>query len=316
MDDNAADGPAGPREPGTNRRRGPGADAVETVGGLLREWRHTRRLSQLDLALAADVSPRYVSLVETGRSRPSADMVLRLAAQLDVPLRHRNRLLVAAGFAPRYNERPLDEPDMSAVRDALTKVLHAHEPYPAVVVDRRWNIVMANAPIDHFLADVDPELLVAPVNMVRLGLDPRGLASRIVNLAEVRSFFRTRLSRQVARTGDPVVGALYDEFFANHEPDGSVPRPESEVAIPMIFRFRGRELSLFSTITTFGTPQDITLEELSIESYYPADTDSATLLRSIADADPAAGARSPRGHCGGTVPTPGHLLRHSSASSS
>ncbi|MEV0776578.1 helix-turn-helix transcriptional regulator [Streptomyces sp. NPDC050433] len=259
---------------------------METVGGLLREWRHSRQLSQLDLALAAGVSPRYVSLVETGRSRPSADMVLRLAAQLEVPLRHRNRLLVAAGFAPRYRERPLDGPDMSAVRDAVVRVLRAHEPYPALVVDGRWNIVLANAPVEHFLADVDPDLLVAPVNMVRLGLDPRGLASRIVNLAEVRSFLRARLSRQVARTGDPVVGALYDEFFAEDGPEEAVPppSPESEVATPMIFRFQGRELSLFSTITTFGTPQDITLDEISIESYYPADADSAALLRTLATA--------------------------------
>ncbi|MFD3655646.1 helix-turn-helix domain-containing protein [Streptomyces sp. NPDC058620] len=254
---------------------------------MLREWRHSRRLSQLDFALAAGVSPRYVSLVETGRSRPSADMVLRLAAQLDVPLRHRNRLLVAAGFAPRYRERPLDEPDMSAVRDAVARVLRAHEPFPALVVDRRWNIVMINAPVEHFLADVDPELLGDPVNMVRLGLDPGGLASRIVNLTDVRSLFRARLSRQAARTGDPVVAALYDEFFAEDEPGGSAPGVESEVATPMIFRFRGRELRLFSTITTFGTPQDITLEEISIESYYPADADSAALLRSIADTPPA-----------------------------
>ncbi|WP_347879710.1 helix-turn-helix domain-containing protein [Streptomyces sp. Tu 2975] len=146
---------------------------MDTVGGLLREWRHSRRLSQLDLALAAGVSQRYVSLIETGRSRPSADMVLRLADELDVPLRHRNRLLVAAGFAPRYRERPLDEPDMSTARDGVRRVLCAHEPYPALVVDRRWNIVMANAPVRHFLADVDPDLLSEPVNMVRLGFDPR-----------------------------------------------------------------------------------------------------------------------------------------------
>lgn len=257
---------------------------VETVGGLLREWRHGRQLSQLDLALAAGVSPRYVSLVETGRSRPSADMVLRLATQLEVPLRHRNRLLVAAGFAPRYRERPLDEPDMSAVRDAVLRVLRAHEPYPALVMDGRWNVVLTNAPMDHFLAEADPEPRAAPLNMVRLGLDPRrGLASRIVNLAEVRSFLRTRLARQVARTGDPVVAALYDEFFATEEAE-TPPPPESEVATPMIFRFQEGELSLFSTITTFGTPQDITLDEISIESYYPSDDASAALLRDLADA--------------------------------
>ncbi|MET9551387.1 helix-turn-helix transcriptional regulator [Streptomyces sp. NPDC006645] len=268
-------------------------DHVETVGGLLREWRHGRQLSQLDLALAAGVSPRYVSLVETGRSRPSADMVLRLAAQLEVPLRHRNRLLVAAGFAPRYRERPLDEPDMAAVRDAVLRVLRAHEPYPALVMDGRWNVLMTNAPVDHFLAEVDPELLAAPLNMVRLGLDPRGLASRIVNLAEVRTVLRARLSRQIARTGDPVVAALYDEFFAADGPEGPArsggsegarPPLESEVATPMIFRFREGELSLFSTITTFGTPQDITLDEISIESYYPSDAAGAALLRGLADA--------------------------------
>ncbi|MFD3521931.1 helix-turn-helix domain-containing protein [Streptomyces sp. NPDC058653] len=252
---------------------------METVGRLLRGWRHGRQLSQLDLALAAGVSPRYVSLVETGRSRPSADMVLRLANQLDVPLRHRNRLLVAAGFAPRYRERPLDEPDMAAVRDAVLRVLRAHEPYPALVVDQRWNIVMTNGAVELFLGDVHPSLLEPPVNMIRLGLDPRGLAPRMVNLAEVRALMRTRLARQVARTGDPVVAALYEEFFADHEPEGPPPGVESEVATPMIFQVEGRRLSLFSTVTTFGTPQDITLEEISIESYYPADAESAALLR-------------------------------------
>ncbi|MFE9364985.1 helix-turn-helix domain-containing protein [Streptomyces sp. NPDC006978] len=206
---------------------------METVGGLLREWRHSRRLSQLDLALAAGISPRYVSLIETGRSRPSADVVLRLADQLDVPLRHHNRLLVAVGFAPRYRERLLDGPDMAAVREAVAGVLRAHEPYPALVAGRHWNLVLANTPVEYLLAHVDPELLAPPVNLVRLGLDPRGLAPLIVNRAEVRSFLRTRLARQVARspgrqvarTGDTVVGALYDEFFAGEEPD----RPGSRV---------------------------------------------------------------------------------------
>jgi len=257
---------------------------VETVGGLLREWRHTRRLSQLDLAITADVSARYVSLVETGKSRPSADMVLRLAAHLDVPLRHRNRLLVAAGFAPRYRQRPLDEPDMAAVRDAVARILRAHEPYPALVVDGHWNILMHNTPVELFFADVDPALLTPPVNMVRLGLSPQGLADRIVNLAEVRALFRARLSRQAAKTGDPAVAALYEEFFP--EPEGPVPGLGSEVATPMVFHFQGSEVRLFSTITTFGTPQDITLDEISIESYYPADEAGAAVLRDIAAARP------------------------------
>jgi transcriptional regulator with XRE-family HTH domain len=258
---------------------------METVGGLLRGWRQARRLSQLDLALAADVSQRYVSLVETGRSNPSAAMVLRLAEHLDVPLRERNRLLVAAGFAPTYRERPLDGPDMSAVRDALARILHAHEPYPALIVDRRWNIVMANAPVDFFLANVDPDLLRPPVNMVRLGFDPRGLAPLILNLPEVSALFRARLSRQIAKTGDPEVSALYDEFFAQFEPEPEAPHgtPPLDVAVPMIFGFQGRQVSLFSTITTFGTPQDVTLEEISIESYYPADAESADILRELSE---------------------------------
>jgi transcriptional regulator with XRE-family HTH domain len=257
---------------------------METVGGLLRGWRHARRLSQLDLALAADVSPRYVSLIETGRSSPSAAIVLRLADRLEVPLREHNRLLVAAGFAPKYRERPLDGPDMSGVRDALARILQSHEPYPALIVDRRWNIVMANAPVDFFLADVDPALLRPPVNMVRLGFDPRGLAPRILNLPEVHALFRARLSRQLARTGDPEVGALYDEFFAQSEPGAPHSPPPLEIAVPMIFGYRERRLSLLSTITTFGTPQDITLEEISIESYYPADSESASILRELAEA--------------------------------
>ncbi|WP_034263718.1 helix-turn-helix domain-containing protein [Actinospica robiniae] len=256
---------------------------METVGGLLRGWRQARRLSQLDLALAADVSQRYVSLVETGRSNPSAAMVLRLADCLEVPLRERNRLLVAAGFAPKYRERLLDGPDMSAVRDALARILRAHEPYPALIVDRRWNIVLANAPVDFFLANVDPALLSPPVNMVRLGFDPRGLAPRILNLPEVRALFRARLSRQLAKTGDPEIGALYDEFFAHREPEALHGTPPLDVAVPMIFSFQDRRVSLISTITTFGTAQDVTLEELSIESYYPADAESAEILRALAE---------------------------------
>jgi transcriptional regulator with XRE-family HTH domain len=247
---------------------------MHTVGELLRQWRHRRGLSQLDLAIAADVSARHVSLVETGKSNPSADMILRLADQLAVPLRERNRLLLAAGFAPRYAERPLDGDALSAAWDAIAKVLRAHEPYPALVIDRRWNLVMTNRAIDPFLADVDPDLLRPPINLVRLGLDPRGLASRIVNLAEVRSVLRTRITRQLATAPDPELTTLYEEFLAPGSDDASQPI-ESEIAVPMIFRFGDRELRLFSTTTTFGTPMDITLDEISIESYYPADAESA-----------------------------------------
>jgi transcriptional regulator with XRE-family HTH domain len=255
---------------------------MHTVGGLLREWRHRRRLSQLDLAIAADVSARHVSLVETGKSNPSAGMILRLADQLDVPLRDRNRLLLAAGFAPRYTERPLDVDVLSMARDAVERVLRAHEPYPALVFDRHWNILMTNRAVDPFFAAVDPDLLRPPINMVRLGLDPRGLAPLVVNLADVRTLFRTRIARQLAKSPDPDLTALYEELLApdsETEAETSLSN-ESDVLIPMIIRYDGRELSLFSTITTFGTPTDITLDEISIESYYPADTKTAAYFTS------------------------------------
>ncbi|MBO2457918.1 helix-turn-helix domain-containing protein [Actinomadura violacea] len=255
---------------------------MHTVGELLRLWRHRRGLSQLDLAIAADVSARHVSLVETGRSNPSAAMVLRLADQLDVPLRDRNRLLLAAGHAPRYAERPLGDTALAAARNAVERVLRAHEPYPALAFDRRWDIVMTNRAVDPFLAAVDPELLRPPVNLVRLGLDPRGLARLVVNLADVRAVFRSRIRRQLAAAPDPGLAALYEELL---EPEAEGPSVESDVLIPMIVRHGGRELRLFSTITTFGTPMDITLDEIAVESYYPADEETAAYFE-----DPAAGA--------------------------
>ncbi|MFF7640901.1 helix-turn-helix domain-containing protein [Streptomyces canus] len=248
---------------------------MQTVGELLRQWRHRRGISQLALALAADVSARHVSLVETGKSNPSADMVLRLADQLDVPLRDRNRLLLAAGFAPRYAERPLDHGALSAARAAVERVLRAHEPYPAVAFDRRWNIVMTNRAVEPFFAGVDPDLLQPPINLVRLGLDPRGFAPLVVNLADVRVVFRSRIRRQLAVAPDAELTALYEELLAPNSGDESSRSVESDVLIPMILRFDGRELRLFSTITTFGTPMDITLDEVAIESYYPADAESA-----------------------------------------
>ncbi|WP_327001104.1 helix-turn-helix transcriptional regulator [Dactylosporangium sp. NBC_01737] len=251
---------------------------VHTVGELLRHWRQRRGVSQLDLAIAADVSARHVSLVETGRSRPSAEMILRLAEQLHVPLRDRNRLLLAGGFAPRYAERPLDDTALAAARDAVRRVLRAHEPYPALVFDRRWNIVMTNRAVEPFLAQVAPELLRPPVNLVRLGLDPRGFASMVVNLADVRAVFRSRIGRQLAVAPDPELTALYEELLGSDPRDAPGPRVESDVLIPMILRVGGRELRLFSTITTFGTPMDITLDEVAIESYYPADAESAAFF--------------------------------------
>ncbi|MEH0827691.1 MULTISPECIES: helix-turn-helix domain-containing protein [unclassified Micromonospora] len=249
--------------------------SVYTVGELLRQWRQRRGLSQRDLAIAADVSARHVSLVETGKSKPSSNMILRLADQLHVPLRDRNRLLLAGGFAPRYAERPLDHNALSAVHDAVRRVLRAHEPYPALVFDRRWNIVMTNRAVDPFFAQVAPDLLRPPVNLVRLGLDPRGFGRMVVNLADVRAVFRSRISRQLATAPDPELTALYEELLAPEPENTSGQRIETDVVIPMILRVGGRELRLFSTITTFGTPMDITVDEIAIESYYPADAESA-----------------------------------------
>ena len=246
---------------------------MHTVGELLRQWRRRRGLSQLDLAIAADVSARHVSLVETGKSRPSADMLLRLADPLRVPLRDRNALLLAAGFAPRYAERPLDDRALAAARDAVRRVIEAHEPYPALVFDRRWNIVLTNRAVQPFLARVAPDLLRPPVNLVRLGLHPRGFAPLVVNLADVRAVFRARIARQLAAAPDPELTALYDELLTP-DPDDR-PRIDADVVIPMILRLDGREVRMFSTITTFGTPMDITLAEVAIESYYPADEQSA-----------------------------------------
>lgn len=253
------------------------------MGALLRQWRRLRGLSQLELAIAADVSARHVSLVETGKSRPSADMILRLAEQLHVPLRERNRLLLAGGHAPRHAERPIDDDALSAVRDAIGRVLRAHEPYPAVVFDRRWNIVMTNRGVEPFFARVAPDLLEPPVNLVRLGLDPRGLAAMVVNLDDVRATFRRRISRQLLVAPDPDLTALYEELLAPGPHDRAI---DADVVIPMIIRVDGRELRLFSTITTFGTPMDITVDEIAIESYYPADAESAAYFREPAAAGP------------------------------
>lgn len=246
---------------------------MATVGELLRQWRHRQQLSQLDLAIAAEVSARHVSLVETGKSRPSAEMILRLAEQLDVPLRDRNGLLLAAGFAPRYAERPLDSEALTAARAAVERVLRAHEPYPALAFDRHWDIVMTNRAVDPFLAGVAPELLEPPMNLLRLGLDPRGLAALVVNLADVRTVFRSRVRRQLAAAPNARLTALYEELLA----PGDVGDPvEAEVVIPMVIRVDGVQLRMFSTITTFGTPVDVTLDELAVESYYPADAETAS----------------------------------------
>src|SRR5436190_788154 len=183
------------------------------VGTLLRDWRQRRRFSQLHLASRAEVSPRHLSFVETGRSRPSRELVLHLAEHLDVPLRERNTLLLAAGYAPTYRETPMESSEMAPVRDALEKILASHEPFPALIVDRHWTLVSANRPALSVLTDgVAPELMAPPVNALRVSLHPDGLAPRIVNLAEWSAHLLTRLHRQHLATGDNTLATLYDEL--------------------------------------------------------------------------------------------------------
>jgi transcriptional regulator with XRE-family HTH domain len=266
-----AAGPASVRRVGTTSADRP------AFGALLRQWRQRRRVSQLDLAIAADVSARHVSFLETGRSKPSREMVLRLAERLEVPLRERNPLLLAAGYAPSYPARSLDDAAMTPVRAAVDAILAGYEPYPAVVVDRGWNLVAANASAALFTGLAPQRLLVPPVNVLRLSLHPDGLAGRIANLAEWRGHVLGRLAREAAASADPGLAALHAELAAY--PGGTAPAPEQAVAVPLRLRVDGRELAFLSTVTTFGTALDVTLAELSIEAFLPADAATAAALR-------------------------------------
>jgi transcriptional regulator with XRE-family HTH domain len=252
------------------------------VGELLRGWRERRRLSQMDLALEAAISTRHLSFVETGRSAPSRDMVLRLAEHLELPLRERNRLLLAAGYAPVYSHAELDAPELAEVRAAVRQVLGGHEPFPAAAVDRAWNIVEANAGIALVTDGVAPELLAPPANAMRLALHPDGLAPRIANLGDWRAHLLARLRRQVALSADPELVALLDEVSAypcdDPEPDPEMPGL-GDVVTPLRLRHGDGELAFFSTVTVFGTPLDVTVAELAIESFFPADAATAAALR-------------------------------------
>lgn len=256
-----------------------------TVGHLLRDWRQRRRLSQLDLALEAEVSARHLSFMENGRSTPSREMLLRLSEHLDVPLRERNALLVAAGYAPIYAERPLAHPAMDAARRALELVLKGHEPYPAIAVDRHWQLVSANGAAQAWLVGIEPEMLAPPVNVLRLSLHPRGFAPRLVNLLQWRSHLLARLHQQVEASGDPVLAALADELreypvgYPGQEPGAEEHDDLGGVAIPLRLRMPdGSLLSFISTITVFGTPVDITLSEIALETFFPADEATAKYL--------------------------------------
>jgi transcriptional regulator with XRE-family HTH domain len=263
--------------------------ATQPVGDLLREWRQRRRLSQLDLACEADISTKHLSFVESGRARPSRDMVMHLAERLDVPLRERNVLLVAAGFAPVFKERKLSDPALAAQRQAIELVLKAHEPYPALAIDRHWTMISANAMVPQLLAGIDAALLTPPVNVLRLSLHPGGLAPRTANLAQWRAHLLERLRRQVEVSADPTLAELLAELRALPAPSQTTQRraPEAKqdmdsVVVPFQLATDAGTLSFFSTTTVFGTPVDITLSELAVEAFFPADAATAEALRAIA----------------------------------
>lgn len=263
----------------------PARGARRPFGEHLRYWRQHRRLSQLDLASDAEISTRHLSFVETGRSVPSREMVLRLSARLEVPLRERNTLLVAAGYAPMYHERPLDDPALASARQAVELILKSHEPFPALAIDRHWNLVAANRMLPHLLAGADPSLLAAPVNVLRLSLHPQGLASRIANLVQWRGHLFERLRQQIEATGDAGLAALLEELRAYPVPEGGDMQAEGEhagVVVPLLFRTPLGLLSLISTQTIFGSPVDVTLQELALETFFPADEATAKVLRSLA----------------------------------
>lgn len=273
-----------PRHPLPHRAVTPGP---ASFGDHLRTWRQQRHLSQLELADEADISTRHVSFMETGRTNPSRDMVLRLCERLAIPLRERNTLLVAAGYAPMYRERALDDPALAAARQAVELVLKGHEPCPAIALDRCWNVVAANRAAQALLAaHVSPELLAPPVNVFRLSLHPDGLASRIANLAQWRHHLFERLRQQIYATADPALLALQAELREYPAPEESPPLVMAGemlgVVMPFCFESVHGMLSLISTTTIFGTPVDVTLQELAVESFFPADAFTAQVLREMA----------------------------------
>jgi len=255
------------------------------IGALLREWRTRRRMSQLDLAGEAEVSQRHLSFIESGRSQPSREMILKLSEQLDIPLRQRNTLLIAAGFAPSFGERRLDDPSLAPALAAVEQVLKGHEPNPALAVDRHFNMIAANASIAPFLEGIaEPSLLTPPVNVMRLSLHPRGLAPAIVNLAEWRAHLLARLRKLIESTADPVLEDLEAELLTY--PSGvtrtrTVHDEGTAIVHPLRIRMGGAMFSFISTLTVFGTPLDATLSELAIESFFPADEETRFALQKM-----------------------------------
>ncbi|MEU8774356.1 helix-turn-helix transcriptional regulator [Streptomyces sp. NPDC048606] len=265
----------------------PDRAAPPTVGALLRTWRERRGISQLELAGRADSSSRHISFIETGRSRPSEEMVLRLADRLDVPVRERNALLLAAGYAPRYARTPLDAPTMETLREGIQRLLTGYEPYPALVVDATYDVVAANRGIAMLLDGLPEHLLEPPLNAMRITLHPQGLAPRIRNLREWRGHLLAQMERQIALARSEPLRALYEEVaaypVAERPGDAEPAEPVANIALPLVIEHDGHVLSFVSSIATFNTPMDVTVAELAIETMLPADPATVKYLRSLGD---------------------------------
>ncbi|UOA15877.1 helix-turn-helix domain-containing protein [Sulfitobacter dubius] len=257
-----------------------------TVGFLLKQWRNRRRLTQLDLALKAEISQRHLSFLESGRARPSRNMVMLLAEQLDVPLRERNVILNAAGFAPQFSHQPLEAPGLSAAREAIDRILHGHLPHPALAVDRHWNLLSANPAVGFLLTDVAPHLLEGKVNVLRMSLHPEGLAPRILNLGEWSAHILSRLSHQIEVTADCQLVALRDELMVLAFPEPARRKRTAaqvqDIAVPLRLKSAVGPLAFISTTTVFGTAVDVTLSEVTIEAFFPANSDTAAVMAGFA----------------------------------
>jgi len=254
----------------------------QTAGELIRFWRTQRRLTQLELALDANLSTKHLSFVETGRSQPSRQLLIHLAQHLDLPIAERNRLLLAGGFAPPYLEQPYDGEVMKPLRESLRRLIEAHEPNPALIVDGLWNLIEANEAASLLWDGVDPELLEPPINMLRLGVHPGGLPRISSMTAACNAPLIHRLKRESRDDGDEALGKLIEEVEA-YLPDESPDAPATQPVVSLDLRTPAGEVSLFTVIATLGAPLEVTAANLAIETFLPMDEESAARLQQLSD---------------------------------
>ena len=261
---------------------------IQTVGNLLRNWRERRRKSQLELALDAEISTRHLSFVETGRAKPSREMILLLAENLQIPLRERNKILISGGYAPIFSEKNLEDVSLNAVKTAIDLILQGHEPFPALAVDRHWNMVAANKIVPILLEEVSPKLLENPINVLRLSLHPEGLAPKIVNFQQWRNYILKRLRKQADDSADEGLEKLFDELSGykfNGKRNENVANSHHEIIVPLQIESKFGVLSFISTVTVFGTPIDVTVSEIALETFFPADEKTREIFYKLANRD-------------------------------